>query len=47
MLKCVGRQLDLMECLTAPYVSYAGIDWGGGQRAFTVIWIVAQDELDR
>ncbi|MCW4032067.1 MAG: phage terminase large subunit family protein [Candidatus Bathyarchaeota archaeon] len=47
MLKCVDRTLDNVSRLDPPYQSYAGIDWGGGEFAFTVIWIMALDELER
>jgi hypothetical protein len=47
LLACQDLRLGLMESLEAPYVSYAGIDWGGGDHAFTVIWIMARDDKDR
>jgi hypothetical protein len=47
LLACRDFQFALMDHLDPPYVSYAGIDWGGGQHAFTVIWIMARDDKDR
>ena len=47
MLACRDFRFELMGHLDAPYVSYAGIDWGGGEHAFTVIWIMARDDQDR
>jgi len=42
-----GKQYSLQDKLDPPYVSYAGVDWGGGIFAFTVIWIMALDDQDR
>jgi len=47
LLACRDFSLGLVQGLQPPYASYAGIDWGGGQFAFTVLWIMAKDELDR
>jgi hypothetical protein len=47
LLACQNLRFGLMKSLEAPYVSYAGIDWGGGDHAFTVIWIMAQGDKDR
>ena len=47
LLACRDFQLGLMDQLKPPYVSYAGIDWGGGEHAFTVIWIMARDDKGR
>jgi hypothetical protein len=47
MLACRDFRLRLMEHLDPPYQSYAGIDWGGGKHAFTVIWIQARDDKGR
>jgi len=47
LLACRDFRFGLMERLDPPYKSYAGIDWGGGEFAFTVIWIMAKDDLDR
>ena len=47
LLACADRDLDIMLRLDPPYESYAGIDWGGGEFAFTVIWIMALDDQDR
>jgi hypothetical protein len=47
LLACRDLQFALMDHLDPPYVSYAGIDWGGGQHAFTVVWIMAKDDKDR
>jgi len=47
LLACRDFRFALMDRLEPPYVSYAGIDWGGGQHAFTVIWIMAKDDKDR
>jgi hypothetical protein len=42
MLNCADRTLSLLERLRPPIVSYAGVDWGGGEFAFTVIWIITK-----
>jgi len=49
LLECTkeGREFTFAAGLNPPFVSYAGIDWGGGQFAYTVIWIMAMDDLDR
>jgi hypothetical protein len=47
LLACRDLQLTMRESLEPPFVSYAGIDWGGGEHAFTVIWIMARDEKRR
>lgn len=47
LLACRDFQWGLLDHLDAPLVSYAGIDWGGGEHAFTVIWIMARDDKDR
>lgn len=47
LLACRDFQFALLDHLDPPYVSYAGIDWGGGQHAFTVVWIMAKDDKDR
>lgn len=47
MLACRDFRLRLMEHLDPPYQSYAGIDWGEGEHAFTVIWIQARDDKGR
>jgi hypothetical protein len=47
LLACTDPEYGVMARLDAPYVSYAGVDWGGGVHAFTVIWIMARDELGR
>jgi hypothetical protein len=47
LLACRDLQLTLRESLEPPFVSYAGIDWGGGEHAFTVIWIMARDDKRR
>jgi hypothetical protein len=40
LLACIDRNLEFMPSLAPPHFSYAGVDWGGGQFAFTVIWIL-------
>jgi hypothetical protein len=45
--RCYNRDLSLFEKLDPPYQSFAGIDWGGGVNAFTVIWIMTLDDRDR
>jgi hypothetical protein len=47
LLACRDFQFGLLDRLDAPYVSYAGIDWGGGEHAFTVIWIMSKDDKER
>jgi hypothetical protein len=47
LLKCSDNRFGLMEKLDPPYVSYMGVDWGGGEHAFTVVWIMAQDDEGR
>ena len=47
MLLCRDFGQGLMERLNPPVESYAGIDWGGGQFAFTVLWIMAKIDQDR
>lgn len=47
LLACRDFQFSLMERLELPYHSYAGIDWGGGEHAFSVIWIMARDDQGR
>lgn len=42
-----GKQFTLLERLDPPIISFAGIDWGGGVFAFTVIWIMGLDDQDR
>lgn len=42
-----GKEYSLLEKLDPPYNSYAGVDWGGGIFAFTVIWIMALDDQNR
>jgi hypothetical protein len=37
LLKCSDNRFGLMEKLDPPYVSYMGVDWGGGAHAFTVV----------
>lgn len=46
LLACRDFKFSLIPRLDPPYVSYAGIDWGGGEYG-TVIWIMAMDELYR
>ena len=41
---CFDRNSALLEYLDPPSVSYAGIDWGGGDFAYTVIWIMGKDD---
>lgn len=38
---------SLLESYGPPEFSYAGIDWGGGIFAFTIIWIMAKDKEGR
>jgi hypothetical protein len=47
LLACRDFTISLAERLEPPYASYAGIDWGGGRFAFTVMWIMARDDQDR
>jgi hypothetical protein len=47
LMECRDFESTMFQALNAPYVSYAGIDWGGGEFSFTLIWIMAMDELDR
>jgi len=47
LMNCRDFEATMFPHLRLPYVSYAGIDWGGGEFTFTVIWIMALDELDR
>jgi hypothetical protein len=47
LLKCADRNLEFMPSLAPPHVSYAGVDWGGGQFAFTVIWIMLKQPDSR
>lgn len=47
LLACRDFQLELRSSLESPYVSYMGVDWGGGEHAFTVVWIQARDDKGR
>jgi hypothetical protein len=40
LLACRDFNLEFMPSLAPPHVSFTGVDWGGGQFAFTVIWIL-------
>lgn len=44
VLNCRILDMDLMERLEPPYDSYMGVDWGGGQSAQTVVWIMAETD---
>jgi len=49
-LRCcleLGKPYALVSRLDPPYVSYMGVDWGGGEFSFTVVWIMARDTHDR
>jgi hypothetical protein len=47
LLACRDLTLGFMESLAPPTPSYAGVDWGGGQFAFTVIWILLHQPDER
>jgi len=47
LLACRDFNYSLMDHLDPPSESYAGIDWGGGKFAFTVIWIMIKDDQER
>lgn len=47
MLACEDKTKTLLDGLGPPYWSYMGVDWGGGERAHTVVWIMGMDTLDR
>jgi hypothetical protein len=47
LLRCCNNSLGLVHGLNLPYQSFMGVDWGGGEFAFTVAWIMALDDLDR
>jgi hypothetical protein len=47
MLLCRDFANGLVNRILPPVDSYAGIDWGGGQFAFTVLWIMAKDDEGR
>ena len=46
MLRCRAFELPMASRLNPPYVSYMGVDWGGGVGR-SVAWIHSMDELDR
>ena len=41
-IPCFDRTLEFMPSLAPPTPSFAGVDWGGGIFAFTVIWILCK-----
>ena len=47
MLACRDFGFSLLERLDPPLESFMGIDWGGGEFAFTIAWIMALDEENR
>lgn len=47
LLNCIDREAEFLPGLQPPFFSYAGVDWGGGIFAFTVIWIIMRDEDGR
>ena len=47
LLACRDFRWGLLDHLDPPYSSFMGVDWGGGEFAFTVVWIMGKDESDR